>query len=516
MQSIVQTKSVASESIPYNEAESGSYLVGNYEVAMSQSAKIDRDYLDLAHLNNEKSGSSVWIRARIFSVRGKGNSVFFVLRELGNPSITAQACYFKKKDENESKAMLKFMQDISLESIVDIKGLIVDANVRSCTITQVEIQIEKFFVVARAPRVLPFLIEDAGHSQAEIEESKDSERPLAGVSLETRLDHRWLDLRTPATNAIFKIRASITKFFRSTLDERGFTEIQSPKLIAGESESGAGVFTTDYFGEVACLAQSPQLYKQMAIAGDLLKVYEIGPVFRAENSNTRRHLCEFTGLDFEMVIQQHYEEAIRTGYYVFAQIFSGIENDPTSKEALATIRAIYPNGLEPPVIPDEPIIIHFAHAVQLLQDDGDTTADQYADLTTAQEIRLGQLVKKLYNNTDFFVVDQYPANIRPFYTMPCPHDSKLSNSYDFFLRGQEICSGAQRCHDPDILKAQLLAKGITSESKSLQAYTSAFDHVAPPHAGCGFGLDRVVFLYLGLDNIRQASLFPRDPRRCAP
>mmetsp|Transcript_21163 Transcript_21163/g.65080 ORF Transcript_21163/g.65080 Transcript_21163/m.65080 type:complete len:299 (-) Transcript_21163:180-1076(-) len=298
------------------------------------------------------------------------------------------------------------------------------------------------------------------------------------------------------------------------MDAADFVEIHSPKLIAGESESGAGVFTTDYFGETACLAQSPQLYKQLAVAGDLGGVYEVGPVFRAENSNTRRHLCEFTGLDFEMPIVAHYGEAIAVGHATFKRIFDGLERDHA--DLLAAVRAQFPS--DPPVVGDAPLVLPFAEACDALRAAGrDIGAAD--DLSGADELALGALVKETHG-VDFFVVDRYPSAIRPFYTMPCADDPAASNSYDFFLRGQEICSGAQRVHDPALLHASLAAKGLDADasdlSKSLKSYLEAFDHGAPPHAGCGFGLERVVFLYLGLDNIRKASLFPRDPKRCAP
>jgi aspartyl-tRNA synthetase len=238
-------------------------------------------------------------------------------------------------------------------------------------------------------------------------------------------------------------------------------------------------------------------------------------VFRAENSNTRRHLCEFTGLDFEMPITSHYLEAVRVGHRTFKAIFEGLERD-FSKE-LAAVRDQYPS--EPVVVSEEPVVIHFADAIAMLRDSGVDVADDYGDLSGADELALGALVKER-RGVDFFVVDRYPAAIRPFYTMRDPSDDRLSNSYDFFLRGQEICSGAQRVHDPAMLEAALKAKGIDPGaedlSPSLKSYMTAFEHGAPPHAGCGFGLERVVFLYLGLDNIRKASLFPRDPKRCAP
>jgi len=519
--------------LSFREAATSDARVGDYEVSRSQS-KDSRTYTKVREL--AQSPTPVWVRGRVKSIRAKGNLCFLVLREMGDASTTAQACYFKDKgNADESKAMLKWLGHLTVESVVDVFGTAVEATVKSCSQKDVELQISKLFVVTRAPAQLPFLVEDAGRSERDIEASRDSERPLAGVGQDARLDSRWLDLRTPATSAIFKIRAAICRSFRRSLDDRGFLEIHSPKLIAGESESGAGVFTTDYFGRTACLAQSPQLYKQMAIAGDLDRVYEIAPVFRAEKSNTKRHLCEFTGLDFEMGIAENYVETVRLAYAVFKEIFQDLETK-YAKE-LALVRDQFPS--EPPVIADEPVVLSFAEVVTMLREDFEekskkeesteaTTTEEekggalcfpekLEDLTTKQEIQLGALVKERYG-TDFYVVDRYPTSARPFYTMPAADDPLVSNSYDFFLRGQEICSGAQRVHDVALLKEQLMAKGIDPSdcSESLASYLAAFSHGAPPHAGCGFGLDRVLFLYLNLPNIRGASLFPRDPSRLAP
>lgn len=304
-----------------------------------------------------------------------------------------------------------------------------------------------------------------------------------------RLNNRWLDLRVPANNAIMRIRSGILKHFRDSLYDDSFVEINTPKLIAGASEGGADVFKTDYFGMTACLAQSPQLYKQMAISSDLKRVFEIGPVFRAEKSNTRRHLCEFTGLDMEMEIESHYNEALTVVHNVFRRIFSMLESD--YRLELDIIRAQYDS--KKVEITEDPLIIHWKDGIQMLRDAGHEAGD-FDDLTSAQELQLGAIVKEKFKS-DFFILDQYPSNIRPFYTMLNPEDTRYSNSYDMFLCGQEICSGAQRCHDPTLLEAAIVRKGIDPEP--LKFYIDCFRHGISPHAGAGIGLDRVVFLYLG-------------------
>jgi len=370
--------------------------------------------------------------------------------------------------------------------------------------------VRRCYVVSRAGP-LPFQLEDAGRPEDEVEASQDTERPFPRLGQELRLDHRWVDLRVPANNAIMRVQSAVCQLFREALYKEGFLEIHSPKLIAGESEGGAGVFRTDYFGTPACLAQSPQLYKQMAISADLGKVFEVGPVFRAENSNTRRHLCEFTGLDLEMAIDEHYDEVLGVCHRMFKHMFTSLEERLPAE--LAAVRAQYYS--EPVAFTEEPCIVHWEDGIAMLRAAGVTEDElgDFDDLGGAQELLLGKLVKEKYG-TDFFMMDRYPASIRPFYTMPCADDARYSNSYDMFIRGQEICSGAQRVHDTALLKSILRDKGV--DAGPLQSYIDAFEHGVSPHGGAGIGLERVVFLYLGLDNVRKASLFPRDPNRCSP
>jgi aspartyl-tRNA synthetase len=221
--------------------------------------------------------------------------------------------------------MIDYLKSLTLESVVDIKGTLVAAQVKSCTVRNLELSMERVYTVSKADAVLPFLVEDASQSDAEIDASQSTERPFPRLGQKIRLDHRWMDLRAPANNAIMRIQSAVSQLFREYLYSQQFIEIHTPKLIEGESESGAEVFKTDHFGKTVSLAQSPQLFKQMAISSDFSRVFEIGPVFRAENSNTRRHLCEFTGLDIEMAIQDHYMEALTILHNMFKYIFQGLE-----------------------------------------------------------------------------------------------------------------------------------------------------------------------------------------------
>ena len=506
----ISSKMVDYFSVDHND---GKIQCGDYSLIASQSDSVRRSFADVSKLGVSSTDSSialnnkVWLRGRLSTVRAKGNACFLVLRS--GSFYTVQCCHFKNKEQPDvSKELIKYASTIAPESIVDVYGTIVSADVKSCTQNNIEIQIEKIFTVSRAPVSLPFLLQDAGRTQKEIDDSQSTERPFPNVPQDLRLNNRWLDLRVPSNNAIMRVKSGVSLLFREALQNRGFTEIQSPKLIAGESEGGADVFRTNYFGQTATLAQSPQLYKQMAISADLGRVYEIGPVFRAENSKTRRHLCEFIGLDVEMEIYDHYNEMLVIIHELFRHIFNGLEEKYSHE--LAIIREQYPS--EKVRFTAEPLIIHWPQGIQLLRDAG-VTINEWEDLSTADEQKLGEIISEKYK-TDFYILDQYPSAVRPFYTMPNPVDPRYSNSYDIFIRGQEICSGAQRCHVPEMLIERIKEKGMSVES--LSYYIDSFRHGVSPHAGAGIGLERVVFLYLGLDNIRKASMFPRDPTRITP
>lgn len=204
---------------------------------------------------------------------------------------------------------------------------------------------------------------------------------------------------------------------------------------------------------------------------------------------------------------------------MFRHIFEGLEKRYAPE--LKAIRTQYPSS--PVKFSEKPLILQWKDAIAMLREAGQDV-DEMGDLSSPDEVVLGKLVQERYDGAEFFMLDGYPSTIRPFYTMPAPHDSNFSNSYDFFLRGQEICSGAQRCHDPDLLLSRMHAKGLIESvdagfdeaQEGLKAYLTSFQHGCAPHAGAGIGLDRVVFLYLGLDNVRKASMFPRDPTRCSP
>jgi len=402
-----------------------------------------------------------------------------------------------------------------------MKGVvrIPEERIESATQSAVEIEVTEFKCVCKASP-LPFLMEDAcrkdfgkesdvGEYLGEEEEDKVDADGLVRVNQEKRLNHRWLDLRTPANQSIMRVESMVGCLFREFLLQKDFVEIHTPKIIGGASEGGSDVFTLDYFGQPACLAMSPQLHKQMAAAcSGFERVFETGPVFRAENSNTRRHLCEFTGLDLEMVIFEHYDECLDLFSDLFIYIFDHLKE--RCKTELQHVNAQHPFQELEYLTPT--LKITYEEGCALLREAG-IAQDQYEDLTTENEKILGDIVKEKYH-TDFFFMDKYPLSVRPFYTMPDPANPKLSNSYDFFIRGQEILSGAQRVHEPQLIEERARAKGI--DPQEISSYIDSFRNGALPHAGGGIGLERVVMLYLGLPNIRKTSWFPRDPKRIAP
>jgi len=473
--------------------------VGKYGVQeMNQSkTKPSTVLTQVKDLNIKLAEQKVTVRGRLHTSRAKGKQCFFVVRQ---QAASVQCLAFV--NEIVSKQMIKFIAHVSKESIIDVEAVVkkVDEKVESCSQQDVELYVQQVWVVSASDPQLPLQIEDAGRRMTD-----EDEGTFARVNQDTRLDNRVLDLRTPTNQAIFRLEAGVCKLFRDTLAGKGFVEIHTPKIISAASEGGANVFKVSYFKGSAYLAQSPQLYKQMAIAADFEKVYTVGGVFRAEDSNTHRHLTEFVGLDLEMAFKFHYHEVLDTIGDMFTSIFRGLTDHYQSE--INTVCEQFPH--EPFRFLDPPLRLEFPEAVELLREAGVEMGDE-DDLSTPAEKLLGRLVKAKYD-TDFFILDKFPLAVRPFYTMPDPSDTKYSNSYDMFMRGEEILSGAQRIHDPEFLIARAKIHGV--ELDTITSYIDSFRYGCPPHAGGGIGMERVTMLYLGLDNIRKTSMFPRDPKK---
>jgi len=331
-----------------------------------------------------------------------------VLRK-GFFTVQAIAC----KSDSITKDCLKYLAGIPNESIVDLYGIIKKTpEPTQCTQSEIEISLEKLFVVTRAVSKLPIQLEDAMRKidnpddENEMVEKKEEEKKeegkeetikLATVPLHTRLDNRILDLRTPCNQAIFRIQAAVCFLFRESMMSQDFMEIHTPKLIAGSSEGGSSVFNFQYFNTPACLAQSPQLYKQMCIMSDFGRVYELGPVFRAENSFTPRHLCEFTGLDFEMEIKESYLEVLDVIENLFAHMFESLESNYS--KLLSVVNEQYP--FEAFKFKRPMLKLTFAEGCALLKEHG-IEQSVNEDLDTVNEKTLGRLVREKYD-TDFYV-----------------------------------------------------------------------------------------------------------------
>lgn len=323
------------------------------------------------------------------------------------------------------------------------------------------------------------------------------------TSLEAKLDRRSLSLRNIRERARFRIQEGIVRGFRDFLYEQGFTEIHTPKIGAKSAEGGANMFRLSYFHRPAVLQQSPQLYKQMMV-GVFDRVFETGPVFRAEKHNTRRHLNEYTSLDFEMGYIHSFLDicAMETG---FLQYTMNLLEKEYNKE-LKLLNITLPDVEKIPYV-------RFDEAKRLVSEKYNRKIRNPFDLKPEEEELIGKYFKEEYN-ADFVFVTHYPSKKRPFYAMDDPEDTRYTLSFDLLYHGLEITTGGQRIHDLSMLEEKIQEKGMTEEG--LEQYLDAFRFGMPPHGGLGIGLERLTMQLLGEDNVREACLFPRDMSRLEP
>lgn len=323
------------------------------------------------------------------------------------------------------------------------------------------------------------------------------------TSLEAKLDRRSLSLRNIRERARFRIQEGIVRGFRDFLYEQGFTEIHTPKIGAKSAEGGANMFRLSYFHRPAVLQQSPQLYKQMMV-GVFDRVFETGPVFRAEKHNTRRHLNEYTSLDFEMGYIHSFLDicAMETGFLQYTMNL--LEKEYSKELKLLNI-----------TLPDVEKIPHvrFDEAKRLVSEKYNRKIRNPFDLEPEEEELIGKYFKEEYN-ADFVFVTHYPSKKRPFYAMDDPEDTRYTLSFDLLYHDLEITTGGQRIHDLSMLEEKIQEKGMTEEG--LEQYLDAFRFGMPPHGGLGIGLERLTMQLLGEDNVREACLFPRDMSRLEP
>lgn len=333
-------------------------------------------------------------------------------------------------------------------------------------------------------------------------------RPALTAALPTMLDHAAVTWRHPAQKARWEVAAASLRGFRSTLDAAGFTEICTPKLVGTATESGANVFPVDYFGRPAYLAQSPQFYKQQMV-GVFERVYEVGPVFRAEPHDTVRHLAEYRSLDVELGFVRDHRDVLEVLRTVLAGMADAVRGSGAAERL----------GIEVPEIPTEIPVLHFADALELV---GAPTDEP--DLAPEHERALGEWALAEHGS-DFVAIEGYPMVKRPFYTHPepgsgpggpggAPGGERWSNSFDLLFRGLELVTGGQRLHRYADYVAALEARG--EDPASYASYLAAFRHGMPPHGGFAIGLERWVARLVGAANVREVTPFPRDLHRLVP
>lgn len=324
-------------------------------------------------------------------------------------------------------------------------------------------------------------------------------RPTIKAGLPTMLDHAPVTLRHRRQQARWQLSAASLRGFRASLDAAGYTEVHSPKLVESATESGANVFTVDYFGRPAYLAQSPQFYKQVLV-GVFERVYEVGPVFRAEPHDTVRHLAEYVSLDVELGFVDDHLDVVAALRDVVAGMVEAVHVH--AQDAVELL------GVDVPEVPAEFPVLHFREALEMVG----APADE-PDLAPAHERELGRWAKQEHGS-DFVVVEGFPTANRAFYTHPDPADPHWSRSFDLIFRGIELVSGAQRLHRHDDYVAALTGRGLALEPYA--GYLEAFRYGLPPHGGFAIGLERWTGRLVEADNIREVTLFPRDLHRLSP
>jgi nondiscriminating aspartyl-tRNA synthetase len=415
-------------------------------------------------------GKTVVVRGWLHHTRDMGGKTFVLVRDR---SGVVQAV--------ASSAELAPLRATHRGSVVEVRGTVA-ADPRAAS--GVEIHHPTFVVRAHSkPPVL------------------DLHAPQLTAQLPFLLDHAPVSLRHPSRQAVARLVAALAAGFRHTLDAEGFTEIFTPKILGTATEGGANVFGVDYFGQPAFLAQSPQLYKQMMV-GALERVYEVGPVFRAEPHDTARHLAQYTSLDAEMGFIDELGDVMA----LLSRVMAGMM-------AQAAALSDPPPGLTVPKVPDTIPTVHFVDALQRLSDAFGLDLSREPDLEPAHERWLGAWAARDLNS-DFLFVVGYPLHHRPFYTHPDPARPGYSASFDLLFRGLEVVTGGQRIHLADDLRRALAERRI--DPAAFQGYLEAFDAGMPAHGGFAIGLERVAQQLTGAQNLREVTLFPRDVRRLAP
>ncbi len=419
---------------------------------------------------------SVTIAGWIHEIRDLGGIAFLIIRDRSG-RIQVKIEKDEMPDDLVSRAL-----DASRESVLRVSG---DAEEEPRAPTGIEIVPNEIEVIARAEPGLP--LDPSGKVDAD---------------LSTRLDNRTLDVRSEETRAIFRVRSALLDSVREAFRAEGCTEITTPKIVATGTEGGTELFPIAYFGREAFMNQSPQLFKQLMVGG-IERVFEIGPIFRAEEHNTPRHLNEATSIDFEAAFIDH-REAMDACERILIAAYEGVEEwcgDELDTLGLAESFSVPELGI-PRLTYDD--------AIDRLNESGrlDQPLDWGEDLSTEAERALGEEVGGHYFITD------WPSEIKPFYIKDYDDDPALSKGFDLMHPRMELVSGGQREHRYEKLVDGFEQQGLDPDQ--FEYYTKMFKYGMPPHAGWAYGAERLVMTMLELDNIREAVLFPRDRQRLSP
>ncbi len=418
-------------------------------------------------------GKQITVAGWVEDIRNIGSIAFIILRDLKG---TLQLTVLKK----ENLKLFNNLINISRESVIAVKGLCQKSDKAR---NGYEVIPEKLEILSIAETPLPLGVVDKIESE-----------------LETRLDNRFIDIRKPEIQTIFKIRNNVISAVHDYLRKQHFIEVHTPNIIASSSEGGTDVFKLKYFEKDAFLAQSPQLYKQMLMATGFDRVYEIAWYFRAEEHNTRRHLNESTAVDIEMAYINSEEDVMKI---LENLVFHMWKKASECKDELGVLET----KIELPKLPFKRL--KYDEVIKKLNEN-DCKISWGDDLGAEEEKLLGEILRK--DGQEFYFIVKYPIETKPFYTMP--EEDKYSRSFDLACKGVEIASGSQRIHDFEILNKRI--KECDLEPKDFEPYLKAFRYGIPPHGGFGFGIERFLMDLLNIKNIRECILFPRDRTRLTP
>jgi aspartyl-tRNA synthetase len=408
---------------------------------------------------------------------------------------------------------------VTAESIVKVSGYVLqpasdDNSEASCDTADTTFHVSDLDVIAWASPNLP-------------SSSCHRRTMLSHVGVEERLTNRILDVRFAASGAIFKLHSGMCQLVVEFLCSQGFHWIHTPRIITATVPGDNEYFHLPYFGKDAWLAQSSQHHKQMALSMDMRRVFEIGPVFRAEvkSSKSMRHLTEFTVLDIAMAFDHDYQEVMELIESMLVFVFKELQGREQYKQLIALVQEMYPGvrpfrvGLnEHGKVPR----ITFLEAKRILREEFGLESDDSKNFTDQEEMALGRHFRESLcgSSTDVFTIIEYPASLRQFNSQPHPDAPGLSNTWDIIVGGREICSGSQRIHSYhelcEAMRAGVCGPPLDPEAEQWQPYLAAFKAGMPPHGGCGLGLNRLLQSFLGLDDVRETTLFPRDVNRLRP